>query len=75
MLIASIGIGLGLSRLLLRPIRAIRETANRIGSDNLSERIETDKIDRELADLGMVLNCAFDRLEEAIQSLIQLEPI
>ena len=39
MLMASIGIGFGLSRLLLRPVRSIRETAHRIGSDNLSERI------------------------------------
>ena len=39
MLVASIIIGLGMSQIVLRPIRSIRETADRIRSDNLSERI------------------------------------
>jgi len=69
MLVASIGIGLGLSRLLLRPVRAIRETANRIGSDNLSERIPVADVRDEVADLALLLNQMFDRLESAFDQI------
>ena len=47
MLVASLGIGLAMSRLLLRPIRAIQATASRIGSDNLSERIPVPDVEDE----------------------------
>lgn len=69
MLVASLGIGLGLSRLLLRPMRAIRETANRIGSDNLSERIPVANVRDEVADLALLLNQMFDRLESAFDQI------
>jgi signal transduction histidine kinase len=69
MLVASLGIGLGLSRLLLRPMRAIRETANRIGSDNLSERIPVSSVRDEVADLALLLNEMFDRLESAFDQI------
>jgi len=69
MLVASIGIGLGLSRILLRPMRAIRETANRIGSDNLSERIPLATVNDELTDLARLLNEMFDRLERAFDQI------
>jgi signal transduction histidine kinase len=69
MLVASIGIGLGLSRLLLRPIRAIRATANRIGSDNLSERIPVADLNDEITDLARLLNQMFDRLESAFDQI------
>jgi two-component system heavy metal sensor histidine kinase CusS len=69
MLVASLGIGLGLSRLLLRPMRAIRETANRIGSDNLSERIPVASVRDEVADLALLLNQMFDRLESAFDQI------
>lgn len=69
MLIASLGIGLGLSRLLLRPMRAIRETANRIGSDNLSERIPVANVRDEVTDLALLLNQMFDRLESAFDQI------
>ncbi|HEV7158239.1 MAG TPA: ATP-binding protein [Caulobacteraceae bacterium] len=65
MLLASIAIGLVLSRILLAPMRAIRETANRIGSDNLSERILVGDVKDELSGLGHLLNAMFDRLEGA----------
>jgi two-component system heavy metal sensor histidine kinase CusS len=65
MLLASLGIGLILSRILLRPMRAIRETANRIGSDNLSERIAVGDVTDELSALAHLLNAMFDRLESA----------
>jgi signal transduction histidine kinase len=65
MLVASIAIGLGLSRLVLRPIRAIRETADRIRSDNLGERIPVGDVRDEISDLAELLNRTFDRLESA----------
>src|SRR5690349_19390783 len=51
MLLASILIGLGLSHIMLSPIRLIRETANRIGFDNLSERIPVSDVQDEISDL------------------------
>jgi two-component system heavy metal sensor histidine kinase CusS len=69
MLAASLAIGLGLSRLLLRPIRAIRETASHIGSDNLSERIPVPDVEDELSQLARLLNQMFDRLESAFEQI------
>jgi signal transduction histidine kinase len=67
--LASVGIGLGLSRLLLRPVRLIRETANRIRSDNLSERIPVSDVSDEISDLARLLNQTFDRLESAFDQI------
>ena len=69
MLLASIGIGLGVSRIVLRPLRAIRETADRIRSDNLSERIPVSDVKDDLSDLVVILNRTFDRLEAAFIQL------
>jgi two-component system heavy metal sensor histidine kinase CusS len=63
MLVASIAIGLGLSRLMLSPIRAIGATAKRIRYDNLAERIPVGSVDDEISDLANLLNRMFDRLE------------
>jgi two-component system heavy metal sensor histidine kinase CusS len=63
MLLASVAIGFGLSRLVLRPVRLIRETANRIRSDNLSERIPVSAVSDEISDLAALLNQMFDRIE------------
>lgn len=65
MLIASLVIGLGLTRLLLWPVRAMRDTANRIRSDNLSERIPVPEVRDEISDLARLLNQMFDRLESS----------
>ena len=69
MLAASFVIGLVLSRMLLRPIRAIRDTANRIRSDNLSERIPVPDVRDELSELAKLLNQMFDRLERAFEQI------
>lgn len=63
MLVASLAIGLGFSRLILSPIRAIGTTAKRIRSDNLEERIKVSSVDDEISDLANLLNQMFDRLE------------
>ncbi len=69
MLGMSIAIGYGLSRLALRPVRLIRETANRIGSDNLGERIPVPATKDEIADLVTLLNAMFDRLENSFTNV------
>lgn len=63
MLFVSLGIGLLFSRVLLGPVRVIRDTANRIRSDNLSERIPVGSARDEMDDLARLLNQMFDRLE------------
>ncbi|HEX7759144.1 MAG TPA: ATP-binding protein [Caulobacteraceae bacterium] len=69
MLLVSIGVGFWLSRVILRPIRLIAETANRIRSDNLSERIPTPDVNDEVADLVRLLNQMFERLEQAFDQV------
>jgi signal transduction histidine kinase len=69
MLAMSLLIGMGLSRLVLQPVRAIRDTANRIRSDNLSERIPVGDVHDEIADLARLLNQMFDRLEASFDQI------
>jgi len=69
MLAVSTLVGVGLSRLALRPVRLIRETANRIGSDNLSERIPVSGVRDEIAELARLLNQMFDRLESSFNQV------
>ncbi len=71
MLVASIVIGLGMSQIVLRPIRSIRETADRIRSDNLSERIPVSDVRDELSELAEMLNRTFDRLERTFVQMRQ----
>ncbi|NNM61879.1 MAG: HAMP domain-containing protein [Steroidobacteraceae bacterium] len=69
MLGMSTAIGFGLSRVALRPVRLIRETASRIGSDNLSERIPVPAVQDEIADLAQLLNAMFERLEDSFRNV------
>ncbi len=69
MLLASVVIGFGLSRMVLRPVRLIRDTASRIGSNNLSERIPVANVKDEISDLARLLNEMFDRLEGAFDRI------
>jgi signal transduction histidine kinase len=71
MMVASLGIGFGLSRIALRPVRLISETANRIRSDNLSERIAVGAARDEISELSTMLNQMFDRLESAFKQVRQ----
>ena len=68
MLAASVAIGSGLARIVLRPLREISATATRIGSNNLSARIPVPGSD-EIADLARLLNAMFDRLETAFEQI------
>ncbi|SFH68158.1 two-component system, OmpR family, heavy metal sensor histidine kinase CusS [Collimonas sp. OK307] len=69
MLLISIIVGMLLSRLALRPVRMISETANRIRSDNLSERIPVNAVRDEISDLAKMLNQTFDRLESSFNQI------
>ncbi len=62
-------IGFALSRVALRPVRLIRETALRIGSDNLRERIPVSGVRDEIAELARLLNQMFDRLESSFNAI------
>jgi two-component system heavy metal sensor histidine kinase CusS len=69
MALASLLIGFSLSRMALRPVRAISDTANRIGSDTLGERIPVGAARDEIAELSIMLNQMFDRLESAFTQI------
>lgn len=61
--IVSVLAGVLFSRIALRPIREIGRTARRIGADNLAERIPVPETRDEVADLALLLNRMFDRIE------------
>jgi signal transduction histidine kinase len=61
--VLSIFFGYRLSRLALDPVRQIQRTAQRIGAENLSERIPVGGGTDEISDLSRLLNQMFDRLE------------
>jgi two-component system heavy metal sensor histidine kinase CusS len=69
MLIVSLVVGFGLSELILRPVRVIQSTANRIRSDNLKERIPVGDVKDELSQLARFLNQMFDRLETSFSEI------
>ncbi len=69
MLIVSVITGLVLSRVALRPVRLMQETAHRIRSDNLSERIPVSAVQDEISDLARLLNEMFDRLESSFNQV------
>ena len=69
MLAVSGALGFWLSRLALRPLRMIQATANRISSDNLSERIPVADVQDEISNVARLLNQMFDRLESSFNQI------
>ena len=69
MLVVSVLTGLALSKVALRPVRLIQETAHRIRSDNLSERIPVSAVQDEISNLARLLNEMFDRLESSFNQM------
>jgi signal transduction histidine kinase len=61
--------GVVFSRIALRPIREIGMTARRIGTDNLAERIPVPAARDEVADLALLLNRMFDRIEAGFSEM------
>ncbi|WP_327048481.1 HAMP domain-containing histidine kinase [Microbispora sp. NBC_01189] len=51
---------------ILRPIRAISETANRLSAENLSERIPVRRPTDELATLATTVNGMLDRIQHGV---------
>jgi signal transduction histidine kinase len=69
MLGASALVGRILSAVALAPVRAIRETADRIRADNLSERIPITGGGDEFSELALLLNRMFERLESSFAEI------
>lgn len=69
MMLASAAIGSVFSRLALSPIRLISDTARRIHSDNLNQRIPVTDVHDEISDLAHMLNQMFDRLEQSFKQI------
>ena len=69
MLVVSVVTGLALSRVAMRPVRLIQETANHIRSDNLGERIPVGEVRDEISNLARLLNSMFDRLEASFNQI------
>lgn len=67
--VVSVGLGFGFARLVLQPVRAIRETASRIRGDQLGERIPVPAGRDELASLVRLLNEMFDRIEVSFHQM------
>lgn len=62
-------VGYQIARRGIRPVQYVAETARRIGSSTLSERIRADGYPVELADLALTFNAMLDRLEESFERL------
>lgn len=69
MIAVSSVIGYWFSRMALRPLQSIQDTANRIRSDNLGERIPVSGAKDEISDLARLLNQMFDRLEASFDQI------
>lgn len=70
--LVSLGIGWVLSGRVLRPVRAITQTAAEIQATDLSRRIRLDGPKDELRDLADTVDTMLDRLEEAFRAQRQL---
>lgn len=66
-LIVIAGVALVVSTRLLRPLREMRETAERVSGQNLSERLPVHGRD-DVSDLATTMNDMLDRLDEALDS-------
>lgn len=70
-LIAITAVATIVSTRLLRPLRRMRETADRITARSLSERLPVDGRD-DVADLAATMNAMLDRLDAALDSQREL---
>lgn len=69
--VVGLGGGWWLSGRAVRPIQSMSATAATILVTNLSQRIDTARIDDELGELGRILNAMLDRLESAFQQQVR----
>lgn len=66
---ASVGTGFLLSRVALNPISNIQRIAARINAENLGERIPVPRSQDEVAQLTILLNMMFDRLQSSFEQV------
>ena len=69
LLAASLGVGIALNRLVLSRIDAITRIANRVGKDNLAERIPVGAEKSEFDRLALALNFMLDRNEAHVAQI------
>jgi two-component system heavy metal sensor histidine kinase CusS len=62
-------VGYQIARRGTSPLRYVADTARRIGSSTLGERIQSDGYPVELADLALTFNAMLDRLQESFERL------
>ena len=60
-----------ISKIMLKPIQSIRNTAERISVEDLSQRIDINGPDDELKELSLTFNSMIDRLESSFKSQTQ----
>lgn len=60
-------VGMYISKVLLRPVKKIRETAERISVEDLSQRIKIEGPDDEMKELSVTFNSMIDRLERSFE--------
>ncbi len=65
----SLAVGYLMSQVMLKPLRNIQNTAQRIGASNLKERIPVPGSGDELSHLATLLNHAFDRIEASFEQI------
>jgi two-component system OmpR family sensor kinase len=72
-LVLAVGLAGGwwVSARILRPVALIAATASSISEANLSKRIDSTQVDRELQELAQVLNATFARLEAAFERQVR----
>ena len=63
--------GWWLSSRAVRPIQAMSETVGSISATNLSQRVDLENVDSELAELAGLLNGMLQRLESAFERQVQ----
>jgi two-component system OmpR family sensor kinase len=63
--------GWWLSGTAIRPIQDISQTASTVTASNLGQRIDTQRMDRELLELTTVLNAMLDRIEHSFDQQTQ----
>ncbi len=68
-LLAALAGGIWLSRRFLRPIAMLRRTTDRIGRDNLRERLPVRGSGDELDRLALVINALLERLEQLVDEI------
>lgn len=70
-IVVTSALGFWIVRRSLKPISLISQTAERIATGDISERIDTRNVRSELGQLAKVLNITFARLSDALKRQIQ----